>query len=117
MATSTIKTTANVDDVLHITISGSNLEKPLDTEDTICSFERIGKNALITFRGKNRSHAENEVFLKIPEGYRCSANRYYAGIIGTTGAIILMKANGDVSVWSTSPPNGRLTVQMPYMIN
>ena len=116
MATSTIKRTANINDVQHQYINTGLLTTPLDTE-AVCTFERIGKNALITFRGSNRSHAENEVFLQIPSGYRSGTNNYYAGVIGSSGAIIQMKTNGDVIVWSTNPSSGRLVVQLPYMID
>ena len=117
MATSTIKRTANVDDVQHVFIDTGTLIKPLDTESTYCSFEKVGKCALITFRGQSRNHTENEVFLQVPEGYRCSGDRYYAGIIGNTGVTILMQSNGNVRVWSSNPSSGRLVVQMPYIID
>lgn len=116
MATSTIKRTANVNDVKHEYINTDLLTTPLDTE-AVCSFERTGKNVLITFRGSGRSHAENEVFLQIPEGYRSDTTKYYAGVIGSTGTIIQMQTNGNVIIWSPNPASGRLVVQLPYMID
>lgn len=117
MATSTIKRTANVNDVKHKYLDTSLITKPLDTSGYVCSFEKIGKNALITFRGQDRDHTVDEVFLQIPEGYRCGGDRYYAGIIGSTGVIIFMGSNGNVSIWSSNPPHGRIVVQIPYMID
>lgn len=117
MATSTIKRTANVNDVRHVYINTGTLITPLDQDDTYCTFEKVGKNVLVGFRGKKRDHTEDEVFLQIPEGYRSDCDRYYSGTIGSAGVIIFMKANGDVSVWSSNPPHGRLVVQLPYMIH
>jgi len=117
MATSTIKRTANVNDVQHKYINSDSLIKPLDTSGYVDSFEVVGKNALITFRGQDRDHTVDEVFLQIPEGHRCGGDRYYAGNINGTGVIVKMQSNGNVSVWSSNPPHGRIVVQIPYMID
>lgn len=101
--------------IVHQAIDAAYLTTPLDTTSTVKTFERIGKNIYITFRGADRSHSENETFIQIPAGYRPSGDRYFPIIINPGGiAVGIMKANGDVQVWSSNPPYGRIICMLSY---
>ena len=102
--------------VTHTYFSGDSLVTPLDTSSMFKSFETVGKNVCITFRGQDRSHTENEVFMQIPTGYRPGGDRYFPIVINPNGvAVGIMKANGDVQVWSSNPPYGRIVCMLSYM--
>lgn len=100
--------------IVHKFINTDTLLSPLDTTSTFKSFETIGKNIYISFRGAVRSHTEGEIFLQIPEGYRPPGDRYFVLMIGATSGIGKMESNGDVSIWSTSPPSGRIACMLSY---
>ena len=102
--------------VTHIYFDSNNLITPLDSSSTVKTFETVGKNVCITFRGEDRSHTENETFMQIPTGYRPGGDRYFPIVINPGGvAVGIMKKNGDVQIWSSNPPYGRIICMLSYM--
>ena len=103
--------------VTHTYYSGDLLVTPLDTSSTVKSFEKIGKNIYITMRGDDRAHTENETFMVLPSGYRPGGDRYFPIVISSSNggfATGIMKANGDVQIWSSNPPYGRIIIMLSY---
>lgn len=107
---------AAVSEVTHMYIDASLIDFPLDTSSYFISFETVGKNAYITFRGESRAHAENEVFMVIPEGFRSAGTRFFPAVINNVGCGVVMNSNGNVSIWSPNPPSGRIFLAMSYCI-
>ena len=107
---------AAASDVTHVYINTGLIGHPLDTSSYVISFETVGKNVYITFRGDSRAHAENEVFMVIPEGYRSGGDRYFPAAINNTACGVLMKSNGNVSIWTNNPASGRIFLSMSYCI-
>lgn len=107
---------AAVSDVTHVYRDISLISLPLDTSSYFISFETVGKNVYITFRGESRAHAENEVFMVIPEGFRSGVTRYFPAAINNTACGVIMDINGNVSIWSSNPQSGRIFLAMSYCI-
>ena len=107
---------AAASDVTHVYINTGLIGHPLDTSSYVISFETVGKNVYITFRGESRAHAEDEVFLVIPAGYRSGGDRYFPAAINNTACGVVMRSNGNVSIYTTNPSSGRLYLSMSYCI-
>ena len=107
---------AAVSDVTHAYINTGLIGHPLETSSYFISFETVGKNVYITFRGESRTHAEDEVFLVIPAGYRSGGDRYFPAAINNVACGVVMRSNGNVSIWTPNPPSGRIFLSMAYCI-
>lgn len=107
---------AAASDVRHVYVDTGLIGLPLDTSSYYTSFETVGKNVYINFRGESRTHAENEVFMVIPEGYRSGGDRYFPAAINNTACGVVMRSNGNVSIWSPNPASGRIFLSMSYCI-
>jgi hypothetical protein len=107
---------AAVSDVKHAYIDTGLIGHPLDTSSYYISFETVGKNVYITFRGDSRAHTADEVFMVIPEGYRSGGDRYFPAAINNEACGVLMQSNGNVSIWTNNPASGRIFLSMSYCI-
>jgi hypothetical protein len=107
---------AAASDVTHVYRDVNLIGHPLDTSSYVISFETVGKNVYITFRGDSRAHTADEVFMEIPEGYRSGGDRYFPAAINNTACGVLMQSNGNVSIWTNNPASGRIFLAMSYCI-
>ena len=107
---------AAASDVTHVYRDVNLIGHPLDTSSYVISFETVGKNIYITFRGDSRAHTVDEVFMVIPEGYRSGGDRYFPAAINNTACGVLMQSNGNVSIWTSNPASGRIFLAMSYCI-
>ena len=107
---------AAASDVTHVYRDVNLIGHPLDTSSYAITFETVGKNVYITFRGDIRAHTMDEVFMVIPEGYRSGGNRYFPAAINNTACGVQMQRNGNVSIWSNNPGSGRIYLAMSYCI-
>lgn len=76
-----------------------------------------GKLRTISFRGQNRVHVEDEVFLTLPASDRPIANVFTTANVGDKSVAVIIGANGNVSIYSlnSATDNNRLYFGCSYI--
>lgn len=86
--------------------------------NALCTAMVTNNTVSVSIRTKSRVHAENDVIMTIPEGYRPLIDLHVIAKVGSDDVcVLLVRTNGSVYIWSapTGTSSGRLIAQFTYV--